>query len=236
MAGSPPPCRPAGASVSGSARSVTTNSGTPIAASRTKIPRHEVIASAWPPTSGANTGATPVTIISRANIRAAIAPSKRSRTTARAITTPTPPARPWTTRRAISVPIDGASAHAAEATVYPTRPASSGRRRPSESLTGPAISCPTAIPSMHPVRVSWPVEALAPRSRVSEGRPGRYMSIDSGPNADSAPRIRTTWRGAPAAPPPLTRVRGSGWWEGSAARAPARSHPACRRCETSRSS
>ena len=47
---------------------------------------------------------------------------------------------------------------------------------------------------MQPVSVNCPVDAEAPRSRVSAGRPGRYMSIDSGPNADSAPRI-TIWRG-----------------------------------------
>ena len=38
------------------------------------MPRHEVIASACPPTSGANTGATPVTAISSANTRAAASP------------------------------------------------------------------------------------------------------------------------------------------------------------------
>src|SRR6516162_8020534 len=45
------------------------------------------------------------------------------------------------------------------------------------------------MPSMQPVSVSCPVDADAARSCVSDGSPGRYMSIDSGPNADKAPRI-----------------------------------------------
>jgi len=76
-----------------------------------------VTASAWPPISGASTGAAPVTIISIANIRAARAPLNRSRTIARAITTPAPPARPCSSRSAIKTPIDGASAHATDATL-----------------------------------------------------------------------------------------------------------------------
>ena len=87
----------------------------PIAASKTKIPRHEVTASACPPTSGANTGATPITAISSANTRAASAPLKTSRTTARAITTPAPPSVPWMNRSTISVQIEGAAAQASEA-------------------------------------------------------------------------------------------------------------------------
>ena len=154
------------------------------------MPRHEVIANACPPTSGANTGATPVTAISSANTRAAASPRYRSRTIARAITTPAPPSVPWMNRSTISTPIDGATAHASDAAMYPTSPASNGRRRPSESLSGPVKSWPAAIPSMHPVSVSCPADADAPSSRVSDGNPGRYMSIDSGPNADSAPRIR----------------------------------------------
>ncbi len=64
-------------SVSGSHSTVPTSRGTPIAARTMKTPRHDVIASSWPPTSGANTGATPVTSISIANTRAAAAPTEQ---------------------------------------------------------------------------------------------------------------------------------------------------------------
>src|SRR5690349_5488517 len=57
-------------------------------------------------------------------------------------------------------------------------------------------SWPAAMPSMHAVSVSCPVEADAPKSRVSAGSPGRYMSIDSGPNADRPPRITINFRPA----------------------------------------
>ena len=79
--------------------------------------------------------------------RAAAAPRNRSRTIARAITTPAPPSVPWMNRSTIRVHIDGAPAQASDATTYPVSPTSSGRRRPSESLTGPVNSWPAAIPS-----------------------------------------------------------------------------------------
>src|SRR3569833_1880624 len=69
-----------------------------------------------------------------------------------------------------------------------------GRRRPHMSLTGPAMICPAARPTRHAVSVSCTSEAPAPRSWVSFGRAGRYMSIDSGPIALSAPRMRKTRR------------------------------------------
>src|SRR4051812_22169894 len=57
---------------------------------------------------------------------------------------------------------------------------------------GPARICPSARPARHAVSVSWTAHAGASRPRPSPGSPGRYMSIDSGPNALSAPRMRTT--------------------------------------------
>ena len=52
--------------------------------------------------------------IRTANMRAATVPPLRSRTTARAITIPTPPAIPWISRTTMSTAIDGATAHAAD--------------------------------------------------------------------------------------------------------------------------
>ena len=45
---------------------------------------------------------------------------------------------PWITRAAISVPTDGAAAHAAEASVNSTMPAENVRLRPIRSATRPA--------------------------------------------------------------------------------------------------
>ncbi len=87
-------------------------------------------------------------------MRAAAAPRNRSRTTARAITTPDPPNVPCMNRSTIRIQIDGATAHASDAAMKPTSAVSSGRRRPSASLSGPVNSWPAAIPSMQPVSVS----------------------------------------------------------------------------------
>src|SRR3954451_17182193 len=57
------------------------------------------------------------------------------------------------------------------------------------SLNGPATSWPMARPATTAVSVSWTAEASACSERVISGRPGRYMSIDSGPIATIEPRI-----------------------------------------------
>lgn len=83
--------------------------------STTKTPRQSVTRRIWPPISGAMTGATPETSIRVEKKRAIASPSYRSRTTARAITIPAEPARPWTSRKAIRVSMVGARAHRAVA-------------------------------------------------------------------------------------------------------------------------
>ena len=83
----------------------------------------------------------------------------------------------------------------------PRCPAISGVRRPRTSLSGPAITCPTATPMRHAVRVSctWPVRCSS-SSPAMAGSAGRYMSIERGPIADSAPRMSSS---------PLRRVIGA---------------------------
>src|SRR6202042_3206313 len=66
-------------------------------------------------------------------------------------------------------------------------PASSGLLLPSPSLTGPATSCPTASPARQPESVSCTSDCEACRFAAIVGVEGRYMSIESGPNEDSAP-------------------------------------------------
>ena len=85
-----------------------------MAASTMNTPRQEVTSSTWPPMSGAHTGMTPVIPVSRANMRAATVPPLRSRTIARAMTIPAPPAMPCTSRTATSTPTDGDAAHSTE--------------------------------------------------------------------------------------------------------------------------
>ena len=61
-------------------------------------------------------------------------------TTDRAVTMAQPPLKPWTNRRSIISPMDGAKAHATEAAVITTSETSNGVRRPRASLTGPPTS------------------------------------------------------------------------------------------------
>ena len=65
--------------------------------------------------------------------------------------------------------------------------ASSGRRRPTLSLSGPTMSWPSAKPIIVPVRVSWIAAAVVWKSCCSTGNAGRYRSIVKGPSAVSAP-------------------------------------------------
>src|SRR6266487_3393998 len=56
---------------------------------------------------------------------------------------------------------------------------------------GPAIAWPNARPSRQALSVSCTGEAPVPKSRLSDGRAGMYISIDNGPNAVNAPRMNT---------------------------------------------
>jgi hypothetical protein len=73
---------------------------------------------------------------------------------ARAITMPTPPATPCTRRRPARTGAEGAKAIKNDTSAYAATPATSGRRRPHRSLSGPKISWPTASPMMQVVRES----------------------------------------------------------------------------------
>src|SRR6266516_3953194 len=57
---------------------------------------------------------------------------------------------------------------------------------------GPAMAWPAARPSRQALSVSCVCEVLAPKSRLSDGRAGKYMSMDNGPKAVSAPRMITS--------------------------------------------
>ncbi|SCD73935.1 hypothetical protein GA0115246_105383 [Streptomyces sp. SolWspMP-sol7th] len=80
-----------------------------------KMPRQSVKRRICPPMSGATIGATPEMSMSVEKNRAIASPSYRSRTTARAMTIPAAPARPWIRRKTMSSAVPGAIAHAAVA-------------------------------------------------------------------------------------------------------------------------
>lgn len=176
----------------------------PTPVSTTKMPRQSVTRSTWPPMSGAMIGATPDISIRVEKNRAISTPSYRSRTTARAMTMPAAPARPWSSRKPMSSWTEGAIAQIAVAPTYTIMPISSGLRRPQRSLIGPTTSWPNAIPAMHAVRVSWTVAAGAVRESATAGSAGRYMSMESGGSAVSPPRTRVTSR-------PTRRAAATAW-------------------------
>src|SRR3712207_890289 len=116
----------------------------------------------------------------------------RSRTLARA---PTPPAAlptPCSTRRTPSTSTVGATSTSGDATTCRAVPASSGRRRPSASESGPMTSCPRASPTSVPVSVSCTIGELVRRSVAMAGSAGRYMSMVKAPTATKAPRTSTS--------------------------------------------
>ena len=143
--------------------------------------------STCPPITGASTGASPKTSISDPSTRASSLPAYRSRTIASDSTTPVAPAMPCRKRNAISAPMSGAAAQAIDSAAKAATPASSGFFLPSPSLSGPATSCPTASPARQPESVSCTSVWDACRFAAIVGVDGRYMSIESGPNAESAP-------------------------------------------------
>src|SRR5690625_190370 len=85
----------------------------------------------------------------------------------------------------------GTNTHSTEATVNTAIPISSGRRRPSASLIGPMINCPSDRPSIIEVNVNCTCASTAPRSSVICGNAGRYMSVANGPVAVSRPSTNT---------------------------------------------
>ena len=163
----------------------------PAIASARKMPRQEVKRSMPAPICGAMIGPRPVTSISVEKNRAAVAPSKRSRTMARAMTIPAAPPNPWMNRNPSSRYTVDTALQASEDRTKRPRPTNKGLRRPLRSLMGPMTSWPTAIPTKHPVTESWTEDALAWRSVLIRGSDGRYMSIQRGPKMDSPPMMST---------------------------------------------
>ena len=141
-----------------------------------------------PPMTGDRIGAMPFTSMSIEKNRVSAGPLHTSRATARAMTMPTPPEKPWTKRKAMNMwMLDDKIQQTVDA-VNTTMPNSSGRRRPFSSLTGPAKIWPMAMPAIDAVRVIWIMDVPTEKSAIIKGKAGRYISVESGANAASIPK------------------------------------------------
>src|SRR5258708_14572319 len=112
---------------------------------------------------------------------------------ASAITIPDAPANPCTKRSMVSTATLGAMIQSSDASAKTAIPMSRGRRRPRASLMGPAIIWPSDRPRIQAVKVICASDIVADRWWLTVGREGKYISVDSGPNAVSPPRM-STWR------------------------------------------
>ncbi len=175
-------------SVSGSASAASSSSSPASTTSTANTQCQDAFSSTAAPSDGAITGATPSTSISRDITVAAAVSAKRSPTMAMATTMAAAAPTPCSTRPAPSTSMLGANRQTSDATMCSTMPAISGRRRPSESDSGPMTSWPSASPASVPVSVNCTTDDDTERSSAIRGSAGRYMSMVSGPSATSRPR------------------------------------------------
>ncbi len=173
--------------VSGTFRKAAMVQPMPNSVSTTNTMRQPAKRRIWPPSSGASSGPTEVTIATIDSTLAASAGSCASRAIARDSTEAAPAPSACRKRSTIRLPIDGATKQPAPATVNSTIPPSSTGRRPSESDSGPYSSMPSEKPDRKLVSVHCTADALVPRLSATEGMLGRYMSVPIGPHAASAP-------------------------------------------------
>ena len=148
------------------------------------------------PRTGTAAGAMPLMMPIQLNAFAAVTPLVMSGMTERARTTQAPDPSPWRKRAAMRMPMFGAMAHSRDVMRARAAPPTMKRFRPKVSESTPMMSWPVAMPIMNPLRVSWAL--VVARSRPSCGSPGRYMSIENGPAAES--------RARPARRPPVSVI------------------------------
>ena len=182
--------RCAAGSVSGSTVAATRSSPPASTTSAANTHCHEACSSTAAPSDGARTGATPRTSISRDITVAAAVPENKSPMTAIATTVVAAAPMPCSPRATPSTVMSGASMHSTDASMCSTIPAINGRRRPSESDSGPTTSWPSANPARVPVSVSCATDDDTLSSSAMLGRAGRYMSIVSGPSATREPSTK----------------------------------------------
>ena len=109
-----------------------------------------------------------------------------------------PPAPPCSNRNRSRTTMLGAQAHNTDATTNTTIAITRGLRRPRLSLSGPMTSWPAANPNMQAVKDDCIPDGVVCRAAAAWGKLGKYTSVVTGPNADSAPST-TSNRPRPAA-------------------------------------
>jgi hypothetical protein len=81
--------------------------------------------------------------------------------------------------------------HPIEVKIYRVNPIYKGFFRPNLSSNGPYNSCPTDMPIKKLDNESETCAVVVCNDLAIAGKPGRYISIENGPIAVSAPNIRT---------------------------------------------
>jgi hypothetical protein len=136
---------------------------------RRKIARQEAWSTSQPPTNG------PASVPSDASPAQTPMPGARSSvrsvplSRARLLGTTRAAPAPWTTRAAMRISKDGATAHTTDATSMTRSPATSTGRRPYRSASAPATSRRAVAVRRYPVRLHWMDTRLAPSSRLIAG-------------------------------------------------------------------
>ena len=126
-----------------------------------------------PPITGPAIGTTDVIKTNKAIKRVNSLPLCVSLAIERLNTIQPAPATPCTkrhTRNSVNV---AAVPHKNEAIAKPIKDTITGLRRPTPSLQGPIKTCPKARPIKQVVKLSWPPDAVVPKSRAIVGKPGK---------------------------------------------------------------
>ena len=154
----------AGPWLSWSRRAASGISARPIGTLSQKIHCHEMPSITAPPISGPSATPSPLTPDQTPSARprrsAGTAVESSVRLSGAMIAAP----RPWTARAAISVPVLGASAAAADAAVNSASPATNMRRRPKRSPSAAPVRRKTAKASVYALTVHSSASSDAPRS------------------------------------------------------------------------
>ena len=90
----------------------------------------------------------------------------------------------------INASIDFTNMHPIDAIKYNIMPAYNGGLRPKRSSKGPYKNCPKQIPIKKLDRERPTRGMVVCKSFAMPGNPGKYISMENGPIADSRPRIR----------------------------------------------
>ena len=140
---------------------------------------------------GAIIGDAPNIKISKANILALSFSGKISRTMAMEATPAAQLPMACINLTHIKVCISVAKKQPTDAIIYKTSPAYKGFLRPNLSSKGPYNNCPTDIPIKKLDKDNETCAVVVFNDFAIAGKPGKYISIEKGPNAVSAPNIKT---------------------------------------------